>query len=60
MTVHADFLKYVDAHEAKFVQRLADAVQIKRYSYSRAFVNQVLIALYVCFYLQCQRRCGLS
>ena len=47
MTVHSDFLKYVDAHEAKFVQRLADAVQIKRYSNSRAFLNLVLIALCV-------------
>ncbi|KAH0831078.1 hypothetical protein J3R83DRAFT_13623 [Lanmaoa asiatica] len=32
MAVHPEFLKYVNEHAAKFVQRLADAVQIKSIS----------------------------
>ena len=31
MTAHPDFLKYVNEHADKFIQRLAAAVQIKRY-----------------------------
>ena len=30
MSTHPDFLKYVNEHADKFVQRLSDAVQIKR------------------------------
>ncbi|KAF8452392.1 hypothetical protein L210DRAFT_3383623 [Boletus edulis BED1] len=42
MTAHPDFLKYVDKHADKFVQRLADAVQIKSISGDAAYREETI------------------
>ncbi|KAG6380092.1 hypothetical protein JVT61DRAFT_8177 [Boletus reticuloceps] len=48
MTAHPDFLKYVNKHADKFVQRLADAVQIKRYPGNLSSIRDlILIVLYL-------------
>lgn len=45
MTAHSEFLNYISTHKTSFVQRLAEAVQIKRCAIP-AINDPVLIGLY--------------
>ncbi|KAI9569343.1 CNDP dipeptidase [Boletus coccyginus] len=46
MTAHPDFLKYIDEHADKFIQRLAAAVQIKSVSGNAAYRDETVVMGY--------------